>query len=59
MKKYDIQVTITVLSDNEKNAESSVENFLKNADRTLSCPELIDWEFTEFVPTDLKQSCCC
>lgn len=59
MKKYDIQVTITVLAKEEKDAEQVVTTFLKDADVILSNPDVVDWEFTEFIPTDLKQSCCC
>ena len=59
MKKYDIQVTITVLAKCEGDAEDQVQEFLKTAKLTVGDPDVVDWEFTEFVPSDLKQSCCC
>lgn len=59
MKKYDIQVTITVLAKDEPEAESKVSDFLKYAIITMGSPDINDWEFTEFIPADLKQSCCC
>ena len=58
-QKFDIQVTITVLANNEIDAEDQVQEFLKISKLTLGDPDIVDWEFTEFVPTDLKQSCCC
>lgn len=59
MLKYDIQVTISVLGRDEAHAEQDVKNFLKNAEKVLDAPQILDWEFTEFVPADLKNSCCC
>ena len=58
-QKFDIQVTITVLANYEINAENQVQEFLKISKLTLGDPDIVDWEFTEFVPADLKQSCCC
>lgn len=58
-QKFDIQVTITVLANNEIDAENQVQEFLKISKLTLDDPNIVDWEFTEFVPVDLKQSCCC
>ena len=58
-QKFDIQVTITVLANNEIDAEDQVQEFLKISKLTLGDTDIVDWEFTEFVPTDLKQSCCC
>ena len=58
-QKFDIQVTITVLAQNEIDAEDQVHEFLKISKITLGDPDIVDWEFTEFIPSDLKQSCCC
>ena len=59
IQKYDIQVTITVLAQNEIDAEDQVHEFLKISKLSIGDPDIVDWEFTEFVPADLKQSCCC
>lgn len=59
MQKYDIQVTITVLAKDEAEAEGKVSDFLKYSTMTMGSPDINDWEFTEFVPSELKQSCCC
>lgn len=59
MTKFDIQVTISVYSDTESEAEFSIQDFLKKSEQVVGFPELIDWEFTEFIPTDLKNACCC
>lgn len=58
-QKFDIQVTFAVLANNEIDAEDQVQEFLKFSKLTLGDPDIVDWEFTEFVPADLKQSCCC
>ena len=59
MQKYDIQVTISVLAKTEADAEREVMLHMKAADVVLANPHVIEWELTEFVPSDLKQSCCC
>lgn len=59
MQKYDIQVTITVLAREEKEAEEKVKDYLKLSGRIVGYPDLVDWELTEFIPADLKNSCCC
>jgi len=48
-QKFDIQVTITVLANNEIDAEDQVHEFLKISKLTLGDPDIVDWEFTEFV----------
>ena len=48
-QKFDIQVTITVLANNEIDAEDQVQEFLKISKLTLGDPDIVDWEFTEFV----------
>ena len=58
-KKFDIQVTITVNANEESEAENTLSDFLKYACITMGSPDIVDWEFTEFVPSDLAQSCCC
>lgn len=59
MENFDIQVTFRILAKTEEDAEQTIQQYLKNADRIVGCPDLIDWEFTEFIPADLKNSCCC
>lgn len=59
MQKYDIQVTLTVLAKDEKDAEQTVQDYLKESTHWVNSPNFVDWEFTEFVPSELKQSCCC
>ena len=59
MEKFDIQVTITVLAHNEVDAEDQVHEFLKVSKLAVGDPDIVDWEFTEFIPADLKNSCCC
>lgn len=55
--KFDIQVTITVEAKDEEQAEAVVGDVLNDIyaeDRAIT-----HWEFTEFVPSELAQSCCC
>lgn len=59
METFDIQVTITVLAKTEADAEREVMLHLKSADVVLTNPHIKEWELTEFVPSGLKQSCCC
>ena len=59
METYDIPVTITVLAKTEQDAEREVMLHLKAADVVLANPQIREWELTEFVPADLKNSCCC
>lgn len=60
MQKYDIQITVTVLAKTESHAEQEVKNFMKNGSRVLDAPNVLDWEFTEFVPCeDDAVTCCC
>ncbi len=59
MDTYDIQVTISVIAKDEQSAEHEVMMHLKAADVVLANPQIKEWELTEFVPSDLKQSCCC
>lgn len=58
-QKFDIQVTITVLANNEREAENKISDFLKYSTMTMGAPDVTEWEFTDFVPADLKQACCC
>ena len=59
MKKYDIQVTVSVLAKTEADAEREVMLHMKAADVVLANPNIIEWELVEFIPSDIKQSCCC
>lgn len=60
MKKYDIHVTFTIMAKDEQKADEEVINFLKLSGRAVGCPNLIDWELTEFIPTEeLAKACCC
>ena len=59
MKKYDIQVTVEVLANDEKEAEEKTMLFLKTSSVVVNNPDIIDWELTEFIPSDLSKSCCC
>ena len=59
MQKYDIQVTVSVLAKTEADAEKEVMLHMKAADVVLANPNVIEWELIEFIPSDIKQSCCC
>lgn len=59
MKKYDIQVTVSVLAKTEADAEREVMLHMKAADVVLANPNVLEWELIEFIPSDIKQSCCC
>jgi hypothetical protein len=59
MQKYDIQVTVSVLAKTEADAEREVMLHMKAADVVLANPNVIEWELIEFIPSDIKQSCCC
>lgn len=59
MQKYDIQVTFTVIAKDEQEAEHNVSSYLRVANEVMDAPDITNWEFTEFVPSDLKNSCCC
>lgn len=59
MEKFDIPVTFKVTAKNEREAEDVIIEFLKYAQITMAKPNILDWEFTEFIPEDLKNSCCC
>jgi hypothetical protein len=59
MEKYDIQVTVSVLAKTEADAEREVMLHMKAADVVLANPNVIEWELIEFIPSDIKQSCCC
>lgn len=56
---YDIPVNIQVLAKDESTAEQLVMQYLRTASSVISDPDIIEYELVEFVPEDLKQSCCC
>ena len=59
MEKFDIQVAISILAEDEKDAEHKTMLFLKNATVVTGNPDIIDWELIEFIPEDLRKSCGC
>jgi len=59
IQKFDIPINISILAKNEQEAEHMVLSYLRTAGKVIDCPELIDYELFDFVPSDLKQSCCC
>lgn len=59
MEKFDIQVTVSVIAKDERDAEEKTMLFLKEATIVTSNKDVLDWELTEFVPNELNQSCCC
>lgn len=60
MKKFDIHITFNVTARDEVKADEEVTNFLKLAEKAVGCPHIVDWELTEFIPTDeLASSCTC
>ena len=48
---FDIQVNFTVRAKTEKDAEELVSEFLKYATLTMGQPDIVDYEFVEFIPT--------
>lgn len=48
---HDIQVNFTVRAKTEQEAENILSNFLKYASLTVSNPDIVDYEFVEFIPT--------
>ena len=59
MEKFDIQVTVSVIAKDENDAEEKTMLFLKEATIVTSNKDILDWELTEFVPTELNACCCC
>ena len=60
MAKFEIPVNVVVEADTEAKAELQVLDLLKEADREFGKDHrIIDWEYFEFMPRDLKASCKC
>ena len=59
VENFDIQVNIKVLAKNEAEAEHAVLTYLRTAGKVIDAPDIIDYELLNFVPADLKNSCCC
>lgn len=60
MAKFEIPVNIVVEADTEQKAELAVLDWLKDADREYGKHyRIVDWEYFEFMPKDLKASCVC
>lgn len=58
-QKHSIQVTFSIVAKDEQEAEHKVHAFLRDADMMIKDPDVVDWEFTEFVPTDCTSHCDC
>lgn len=59
IQAFDIQVSIKVLAKDEATAEQLVIQYLRTAESAISDPDIIEYELLEFIPADLKNSCCC
>ena len=57
--KFDIPVNVVVYAKDVAEAEQKVLHYLRNAELTISDPDIGDYELFEFIPKDLKDSCCC
>ena len=58
MTKFDIPVNFEVNAKDEASAEEVIKNFLKLAQQTFDVPDIIDWEFVEFIPKCLDDGSC-
>lgn len=58
MTKFDIPVNFEVNAKDEASAEEVIKNFLKLAQQTFDVPDIVDWEFVEFIPNCLDDGSC-